>query len=381
MSYPGRVLSTAMGAGLVLLSAWAAQAQSYTDPATVDDGIKGTMSIDFQTRLQFDTTGDVPEGSPAVGVTDSYAVDMEIMDSVLLQGNILRAPWLPTTILGRTYQEGYIAYDLRWSLRNPGNPAQTITLGGWIGAMSLDGSGLYRLAQPPEGRGPMRIAIDPVGNIPGFTSEFGGEIQGRIPEQAGLIGLADRASAQVTRTYARYVDGQVVQHTVEGADPMGFNSVVIAQGPVAAYPQTRVSGSIDYDSEEGTWYVDVQAAYSFQGMMMDDRFSGTIRWNEDPNRLANGLGWYEVNVRVNEQAVSEADIFQAAAPFSEDAFFSASATVPGFTGRISYTDKFEDESVVASRVTYEVDVNQVSRIQAMTFAKILLLMVGPFNDE
>jgi hypothetical protein len=364
---------------LVATASWGA---GFTEPVTMENAIKGTMDITFNTRTTEDDTGEVPEGSPALGATDEYAVKLEIVDSVLLQGIVRRLPWLPSDFLGVTEQEGYIEYDLRWILRNPQNPSQTVTLGGWVGAMMLDGGGKYHLAEAPEGKGKLRNAIDPFGNIPGFVSEFAGEIQGRVPEQAGLIGLADRASSKVTKTYTRYVDGKVEQTTVEGADPMSFDNATLGQGPIAGYAAAKLNGSVDYDPEEGVWYVDLTASYSAEGTAIKDRFSGTIRWNEDPNRMNNGIGWYEVNVRVNEKAPSEEEIFQASsAATSEDAFFAVDTAVPGFTGRVSYVDTFEDETVVASKVAYSIAGNSITKAQAMVFAKLLMLMVGPFNDE
>lgn len=368
-------------AALTATSSWSA---GFTETMTMENAIKGTMEITFNTRTTEDDTGEVPKGSPALGATDDYAVKLEIVDSVLLQGTIRRLPWLPSDFLGVTEQEGYIEYDLRWILRNPNNPSQTITLGGWVGAMMMDGGGKYHLGQPPEGKGRLRNAIDPFGNIPGFVSEFGGEVQGRVPEQAGLLGLADRASAKVTKTYTRYIGGKVQSQTVEGADPMSFKNAVLAQGPIAGYAEAKLNGSVDYDPEEGVWYVDLTANYSAEGTAIKDRFSGTIRWNEDPNRMKNGIGWYEVNVRVNEKAPTEEEIFQAtsaAAATAEDAFFAMDTAVPGFTGRVSYVDTFDDETVVASKVAYSISGNSVSKAQAMIFAKLLMLMVGPFNDE
>lgn len=367
-------------AALVGLAPTTILANPFTDLATLANAIKGTMKIVFDTRTQPDTTGRAAEGSPALGALDTYTLDLEVANSVLFRGTITRQPWIPSPILGRTIQDGVFDYDIRAMLRNPSKPDQTVTLGGLVGAATLDGGGKYSLAQPPEGKGPMRLAIDSIGAITGFTSPFGGEIQGRVPEQAGLMGLADRAAKQVDKTYTRVVDGKAVQHVVEGADPMDFLSVSLAQGPLAAYPESKLNGSIDYDAEEGIWYVDVNASYSVEGQTQRDRYSGTIRWNEDPSRATNGLGFYEVNVRLNEKATTEADTFAASAD-AEAAFFATDVSVPGFTGKVSYVDTFDDETVVASVVTYAVDGNSASKIQTMNFAKILLLMIGPFNDE
>ena len=358
-----------------------ALADAFSDPASMQGAIKGTMEITFDTRTATDMTGKAPEGSPALGARDKYALDLDILNSIVFRGSIERQPWIPSSILGRTLQPGYFDYDMRAILKNPANPAQTVTLGGWVGGLTVDGNGEYFLAQPPEGMGELRIATDSIGSVSGFVSKFGGEIQGRVAEQAGLMGLADRASKRINKTYSRLVDGKTVTVTVEGADPLEFQNVVLAQGPLAGYPESRINGSIDYDPEEGIWYLDIGVSYNVAGAQMRDRYSGTIRWNEDPNRDKNGMGAYEVNVRLNEKPATEADAFAAATGDAESAFFAADVTVPGFTGKVSYVDTFEDESVVSSKVTYSIDANAASKIQTMNFAKMLLLMVGPFNDE
>src|SRR6185295_12419870 len=111
----------------------------------------------------------------------------------------------------------------------------------------LDGGGKYSLVASPADMGRVRISANAVGTNPATTANFGGEIQGRLPAQAGIWGLATRASTEVTKTYAYYVNGQVVAHTVKGADPVKFNNVTLAAGPVSVYPETIVNGSIDYD--------------------------------------------------------------------------------------------------------------------------------------
>ena len=133
-------------AGLVISMAPATVlAQGFTEALTMTDAIKGSMQITFNTRNEFDTTGKAPLGSPALGAVDTYTVDLDILNSVVFRGTIERRPWIPSAILGRTLQEGYFDYDLRTLLKNPANPAQTVTLGGWIGGLTLDGYGKYNL--------------------------------------------------------------------------------------------------------------------------------------------------------------------------------------------------------------------------------------------
>jgi hypothetical protein len=368
-------LQVAALAMLVVAPAFGQAPNPYTALENVPGVIKGTMDITFGTRTQLDQTGKAPRA----GAVDVYTVNLEVGNAVQFQGRVERRPWLPTSVLGTTLQEGYISYDLNSIIRNPANPTQTAIAGRWIGAMSLDGTGKYSLVQSPADKGRIRLLTNAVGTTPAATTNFNGEIFGRKPPQAGLWGLADRATTEVTKTYGRYVNGVVVAHTVKGADPVRFNNVALAAGPVSVYPETIVSGSIDYDAEEGNWYLDVTASYASGGATMRDRYSGSISWTEDPNRRSNGKGAYTFNVRVNEKPVSEADLFRVQDAFA--AFFATDNQVPGFTGTISYVDTFRGDTVTASKATYAVDGNQVSRIQAMNLAKILMLMIGPFNDE
>jgi hypothetical protein len=360
---------------LIAVPALAQQSNPYTAAESIPGVIKGTMDIAFGTRTQADTSG-----VPKPGTVDTYNTNLEVGNAVLLQGKIERRPWLPTSILGRTLQDGYISFDLSSLIRNPANPQQTAVAGKWTGAMLLDGGGKYSLVQSPSDMGRLRITTNAVGSVAAASANFAGEIQGRLPAQAGIWGLATRASTEVTKTYARYVNGQVIAHTVKGADPVAFNNVTLAGGPVSVYPDTVVNGSIDYDAEEGNWYLDVNATYSSSGTQFRDRYSGSISWAEDPNRKANGKGYYTFNVRMNEKPVTEADLFKNKAD-AFSAFFATDNTIPGFTGTISYVDTFKGDTTIASKVVYAVDGNQVSRIQAMNLAKLLMLMVGPFNDD
>jgi hypothetical protein len=344
---------------------------------TAPAAITGTMNIEFGTRIEVEK-----DGTPRVGAVDTYRTDLTVLDSFVLQGAIKRRPWLPTGIVGSTKQDGYLSYDLKTLVKNPKNPTQTRPLGSLIGALRLDGNGRYFLGEPTEGQSNLRFVSDSIGKITGFSSSFSGEIQGRVPEQAGLYGLTSRAATKVNKTFTRVVNGRVVTQEVKGADPMKFDRVQLAQGPLAGYAPTKVAGSIDYDGERGIWYVEVGLSYAVDGQTIQDRFSGTMRWNEDPARATNGIGWYDVNVRVNERPTTEQDAFLDDATTSEDAFFEEDNTVPGFTGRIDYVDTFQGEDApTASKITYNVSSKDVTKIQTANFAKLLLLIVGPFNDE
>jgi hypothetical protein len=363
------------------LSSPAQAGSEFTDPKSTKTAITGTMGIVFNTRTERDTAGASYEGAPKVGAADVYNVNLSVMDSVVMQGKAERIPWLPRATLGTTLQNGRIGYSIKLGVKNPANPSQVRMIGDWVGAMALDGNGVYHLNDAPDEFGVMRVATQTVGNIPGFTTKFGGKIQGRVPEQAGLWGAASRSSKQITRSYTRMSGGVAQKREVKNADPMSFDSVDLAQGPLAGYPTSRLSGSIDYDPEQGIWYVDTNVGYQADGAALKDRYSGTIRWVDGPNRAKDGAGWYEVNVQLNEKPVAENAVFANQGASSEDAFFASDNQVPGFIGRINYVDTILKETVTDSKVTYEVEAVQASKIQVMNFAKILMLMIGPFNDE
>ncbi len=371
-----RMKSFVLAAALAVALPVAALAQAVppTTPIDMPDAITGTMTIDFGTRTNRDAN-DVPNE----GARDVYTANMTILNSFLFQGDVTRQPWLPGSIMGGTRQQGFLQFNINTSLRNPANPAQVAILGGWVGGMQLDGAGKYLLSVPPDGSNPLRFSIQ-AGNS--FVSNFGGEIQGRKPRQGGLAALVEGATNYVNRTYTRVVNGQQVQVTVAGADPMSFTNVVMGAGPLEVYPETTINGSIDYDPETGNWFLDAFASYTSGGVVYNDHYTGTIRWVEDLNREANGLGYYELNVRINEPPADEAAVFAPTTTMTaEEAFFAMMTTVPGFTGTVSYQDTFRGESVIRSVVTYDVDANQASRIQTMNFAKLLFLIIGPFNDE
>jgi hypothetical protein len=68
-------LSRRMGAVVVValvLAPVVAWAQTQAEPITEDDIISGTMNIDFRTRTNLDSSGDLKKGSPAIGAQDKY---------------------------------------------------------------------------------------------------------------------------------------------------------------------------------------------------------------------------------------------------------------------------------------------------------------------
>ena len=58
-------------------------------------------------------------------------------------------------------------------------------------------------------------------------------------------------------------------------------------------------------------------------------------------------------------------------------------SIPCLTGKISYADSFGagGESVIASKITYDLAANKLTKQQVMNFFKLWMVAVGPTNDE
>ena len=153
--------------------------------------------------------------------------------------------------------------------------------------------------------------------------------------------------------------------------------------------RTQVDGNLDYDYDTGNWYTNgIRFRYTFDGKEIEDVVTGSIKWVEDPNRATNGKGQYEFNLRFNEEqnkpATDESAVF--ADTQGEEAFFVVDNSVPAMTGSIGFEDTMisrgeEEPTVVASKVTYNLNANKLTKQQVMNFFKLWLIAVGPTNDE
>ncbi|MGV3659945.1 MAG: hypothetical protein ACO1TE_07165, partial [Prosthecobacter sp.] len=80
---------------------------------------------------------------------------------------------------------------------------------------------------------------------------------------------------------------------------------------------------------------------------------------------------------------TEADAFKSAN--DEEAFFAVDNSIPSLTGTIAYVDTMAkvggEDSVSASKITYQLDANQLTKQQIMNFIKLWLIGIGPTNDE
>lgn len=363
-----------VAAGGITMFAPLARAQ---EAMTEDAVIAGTMDIDFLTRTNLDTSGDLKEGSAALGVKDMYKFKFSVAKTTEFSGEITRQPNLYSKLLGRKQQMAELGYSIDLAVLNPKDLKQRRVVGKWVGLIPVDpGTGAYDLAGGSKSERPLRIAIDAVGKAPAFTDPFGGR----------LIGKAEKKDTLVGATYKRIIGDKTVEFSVKHSDPMRFENIILAKGPAEVYPRCTVTGRLDYDYETGNWVTDgIKFRYTLDGKEIEDNVTGTIKWVEDADRKANGKGEYQFNLRFNEDknktASGEAAAFEKLS--GEDAFFAVDNSVPCLTGTIAYVDAFGSggETVASSKVTYSLNANKLTKQQVMNFFKLWMLAVGPTNDE
>jgi hypothetical protein len=108
-------------------------------------------------------------------------------------------------------------------------------------------------------------------------------------------------------------------------------------------------------------------------------------------------GYYEYNLRWNEQAVQNDQSFfdSSAAQAQADAFFSnADQSKPGLYGRVYYKDsedgckratgqdgKISCVGPTRSEITYDLKAEKLTYAQLSNWVKLELLILGPLTDE
>lgn len=348
-----------------------------TETLTKDNVIVGTMNIDFRTRTELDTSGDYKAGSPKIGVKDEYKFDIIVADTTQFTGTITRQPNIFTKTLQRSKQSAQLGFDVSLTVMNPKDLKQKKVVGKWVGTVPIDtASGAYQLAGGKAQQSALRIAVDAMGKASAFTDEFAGRLMGKAEKKEGLAAY----------TYKRVVGKKTVEVKVSKSDPMRFDNIVLGKGPAEVYPRTTVNGRLDYDYETGNWYTDgIRFTYNLNGKEYEDIVTGSIKWVEDPNRESNGKGYYDFNLRFNEEksrtASGESAAFENMS--DEDAFFAVDSSIPCMTGMISYVDTFGGDSDLptSSQVAFNLNANLLTKAQIMNFFKLWMICIGPTNDE
>ncbi len=327
------------------------------------DVLTGKMTIDFGTRQDVDS-----DGNPNAGAEDRYTVNLTLLNTVKVGGTIKRKPRIVSSVLGRETQAAGLSYDLKLQLVNAGG--KEVPAGTWSGAVPIDSDGVYLL-----GGGKLKLV-----SASGVESSFAGKIAGKQQANRGLGKLFE---------YARVVGGKKVKLESKNIDPLEFNAVTLPEGPGAGFPAAKVSGRFDYDYDTGNWLTNgFRFQYVKNGEKLQDEVTGSVRWTPDPRRELNGRGEYEFNLRFNEAWAGsrrdESAFFAEAS--DEELFFAVDDDIPTLGGKITYQDTFspapsEEPAVVASKISYELRANKLTREQLMNFLKLWLLIVGPVNDE
>ncbi len=203
-----------------------------------------------------------------------------------------------------------------------------------------------------------------------------------------MVVVPSSAHADIARMAAPHLrDGQIiVLHPGRTLGSIEFQKVLLPPGPVAVYRAAVATGNLDYDYDTGNWYT---SGLTFSEGKTRDVVSGSIKWEEDARRELNGRGKYSFNLRWNEEAhrgtLDESAYFQDAA--DEDLFFAVETGIPTLSGTISYEDSFgapvdgEQGPVVASKISYHLRAEDVTKPQLLQFLKLWLLIAGPVNDE
>lgn len=373
---PTRVarLGLAAAASVSLLAPAALLAQ---ETVTKDDVISGTMDITFDTRTKKDSSGSLAEGSAALGAKDRYAFKLAVVDTLEFAGAITRQPTLYSKLIRQRKQSANLGYDVSLIVRNPSDLKQSRTVGKWVGTVPIDeASGKFDLAGGKAQDSSLRIDVDAIGKASAFKSFFSGY----------LVGKAEKKDNLAEYTYKRLVGNKTVEYKVTKSDPMRFENIELAKGPVETYPTTIVNGTLNYDYETGNYFADnITFKYSVNGKDVTDIVTGTIKWVEDPSRKTNGKGHYEFNIRFNEEKnkapAGEADAF--AKMNDEEAFFAVDNSLPTLTGKIAYVDSIPagSETPTSSKVTYNLNANKLTKQQIVNFFKLWLVAIGPTNDE
>lgn len=364
---------------VALLLAASTQVVKAQDANLITDNnvISGTVAIDFGTRTNLDTSGDLKEGSAAIGAKDSYKLNLSVAKTTEYTGEVIRQPKLYSSILGRSKQDGRLYYNLNIAVLNPKDLTQKKVVGKWVGEVPLDPkTGAYDLAGGRANETPLRVAIDAVGQAQAFNDPFGGKLVGK-PEKKDALG---------SMLYKRVVGGKEVTLQVKKADPMQFQGIELAKGPVSQYPRTTVNGRLDFDYETSNYLTDgITFNYTVNGKEINDKITGSIKWVEDANYKTNGKGYYDFNLRFNEEKNKPAQGEGAAFEPSNDeaAFFSVDNSIPCLTGTIEYVDTFVPgtETVASSKVTYKLNANKLTRQQIVNFFKLWVVAIGPTNDD
>ena len=339
-------------------------------PQILKSAIRGTMKIDFGTRSVS------KEGTDSANGKDSYTVKLMVGDGYEFSGQVTRKPFVASGIIKNEEPEKLL-YSITVSWRDPLNlESAKRAVGKLLGVINITSNGVYGFGDSSSNE--LRLETT-------YPREFQGRFGGRILGKRK--GNEESVTAKLRR-YTRFFGGKMITIEKSNLDPLGFQDLILPGGPLDSYPETKVTGNLDYDYETGNWLTNgISFEYRDGGKLKRDLVTGSIKWVEDSNRKVNGKGYYDFNLRFNEeeQAKDEGAAFEEVRSLDEGAFFEVDTSVPSIVGKVNYVDKIvpvgEEDVVTSSEVSYQLESNWVSKIQLMNFFKLWLVIIGPVNDE
>jgi len=320
--------------------------------------IQGGIDIRYNSRNQRN----------APGVVDRYTLYANVNNSVAFSGSIVQTPRIMSAgfISKNLVQKGKLDFDISCDVINPKNTNQTRNVGKIFGEVPVDENNIYRFEN-----GTARIIVLPLGVAKGFESKFRGLALGKPPvkSQSSIDKLVSEA-VNITKN----INGKAVKIAIAKYDKMGFQSHILAAGPVQIYPESTVNGDMLYDYARSAWHFqNVSILYSVDGKRLEDKLTGTVRWVENANE-------YQFDIRVNEPPPSEAAVFAGAS--DESAFFETDTSIPSLTGVMKYKDTKAGDTVTASQVTINLVGNKLTKQQSMNLFKLIILSsIVPINAE
>jgi hypothetical protein len=344
-------------------------ASSYANeaPVTQEGYIKGTLAVNWDTRLSQNREGDYPKA----GVADTFTYDVTVGHTTY-KGNLECKPYIFSKHLGRVVQVGDCKYDINVGVINPANPSQSKTVGKIVGNYAIDQEGQVNLSEAT-----VRMEVQSIGQAQALTSKYTGIFSGKAPQAETTLKRLREEAVKKSATITRMVGQKSVSVTLGDVDPLKFQNTGLPAGPSANYPQATVNGELIYSYESDNWFPQFTLSYGDT----KDSFGGGIKWVEE----SESVGRYSLNIILNE---GQAGLADEAAAFNEDvqgedAFFITDPAQSVMNGSIEFRDTAGgvDNLPRKTDISFNIGVQQVTAQQALAFWKLMLLVPNQMYGE
>lgn len=341
--------------------------------------IKGDMNIKYNTHETANAN--------VANVRDVYKINLNVANSVQFHGTINDLPQIIGRFGTSVTQNRRLTFDIACDVINPKDPTQTRYVNHMYGGVPITSDGIYNYDQ-----GTLMVENILDNNAP--MGKFSGTTAGKPLDHTKSLLDSIRSSVGSSTppppvNINRNVNGKVVTMALTNYDIMEFRQHIIPGGPLSSYQPVTVVGTMLYENSKVCWFFNnMTLQYVENGKINIDRVSGSIRWDEDPDRKHNGLGKYEFDIRINEPVVNatEESLFSSTQPkeVDEASFFEVDNTLPGVTGTMKYKDRFVPGTTVTSYSDVSIDLtgNKITKQQLMAIGKIVIFScIVPMNSD